>query len=168
MSRLQRLAANLFRAWTLAESQFPDRVFDSLGARIGELEASHRGDIVFAVEARLPLKAVAQGYTARQRAEVVFANLEVWDCEDNAGVLIYVLLAERAIEIVADRGVARLVPQVDWDNLCAEVAQAFARDAFEQGAMTAIETASALLTRYLPRQPGQARTNELANRPVLL
>ncbi|MEO7013869.1 MAG: TPM domain-containing protein [Dokdonella sp.] len=168
MNRLQRILANLFRAWWLADEQFPDSVFDTIGARIGELEAQHHGDVVFAVEARLALKVVAQGLTAQQRAEEVFAGLEVWNTADNAGVLIYVLLAERAIEIVADRGIARQVPQSRWDDICADSAAAFSRGEFESGAFAAIEAASMLLREFMPILSGQARSNELVDRPVLL
>ncbi len=168
MARLQRISAHLFRAWWLAEQQFPETVFDTIAARIAELEASHRGDIVFAVEARLALKAVAQGFTPRQRAKNVFAELEVWDTEDNAGVLIYILLAERAIEIVADRGIARLVPQARWDAICADTSSALSRGEFKAGAVAAIEAVSALLQEFMPALPGRARNNELIDRPVLL
>lgn len=168
MTRLQRLSANLFRAWWLAEQQFPQSVFDAIAECIGELEATHRGDVVFAVEARLGLEAVARGFTPRQRAENVFAELEVWDTEDNAGVLIYVLLAERAIEIVADRGIARLVPQARWDAICADTAAAFSRGEFKTGAVATIEAVSALLRELMPTVPGQKHHNELTDRPVLL
>ena len=168
MTRLQRICANLFRAWWLAEQQFPQSVFDAIAERIGNLEASHRGDVVFAVEARLALKAVATGFTPRQRAENVFAELEVWDTEDNAGVLVYVLLAERAIEIVADRGIARLVPRARWDAICVDTSAAFSRDEFKTGAIAAIETVSALLREFMPTLPGQKHNNELTDRPVLL
>ena len=168
MSRLQRIFANLFRAWSLAEQQFPGTVFDTIGARIAKLEAEHRGDVVFAVEARLALDAVAHGFTSRQRAEQVFSELEVWDTEDNAGVLVYVLLAERAIEIVADRGISRLVPQTRWDAICAATAAAFSRGEFEAGAVAAIDAVSALLQASMPALPGQARRNELVDQPVLL
>lgn len=168
MTRLQRISANLFNAWWLAEQQFPETVFDTITTRINELEAKHRGDIVFALEARLALAAVARGFTSRHRAEKVFAELEVWDTEDNAGVLIYVLLAERAIEIVADRGISKLVPQTRWDAVCTDASSAFSRNAFEAGAVAAIESVSALLQEFMPAQPGQERKNELSNRPVLL
>jgi uncharacterized membrane protein len=168
MTRLQRISANLFNAWWLAEQQFPETVFDTITTRISELEAKNRGDIVFALEARLALKGVARGFTPRQRAEKVFAELEVWDTEDNAGVLIYVLLAEHAIEIVADRGIARLVPQARWDGICAAASSAFSRNAFEAGAVAAIESVSDLLQEFMPTLPGQARKNELSDQPVLL
>jgi uncharacterized membrane protein len=168
MNRMQRLVANTFRAWDLAESQFPERVFETIGARITESEANHRGDIVFAVEARLALKSVVQGGTPRQRAEQVFAELEVWNTEDNAGVLIYVLLAERAIEIVADRGIARHVAPQQWEAICAAAASSFARGEFQAGAMAAVDSVSNLLHDVVPARPGETRKNDLADRPVLL
>jgi uncharacterized membrane protein len=168
MNRMRRLVANTFRAWDLAESQFPEHVFATIGARITESEANHRGDIVFAVEARLALKSVIKGETPRQRAEQVFAELEVWNTEDNAGVLIYVLLAERAIEIVADRGIARYVAPQQWEAICTAAAAAFARGEFQTGAMAAIDSVSNHLHNAVPARPGESRENDLADRPVLL
>jgi len=96
----------------------------------------------------------------------VFALLDVWDTEENTGVLIYVQLVDRAIEIVADRGIAKRVPQAEWDAICRAMERAFRAHRYEQGALEAIGTVTAILARHFP--PGAANPNELPDKPVVL
>jgi uncharacterized membrane protein len=99
---------------------------------------------------------------------MVFAKLRVWDTEDNNGVLIYVELADRSIEIVADRGVARHVQQAEWDAICAAMREHFRAGRFEQGALDAIQAVGELLTRHFPLAEGKERVDELPDRPAIL
>lgn len=168
MNRWRRLAANALGAWWATERYFPESSFERIAARIAESETGHRGNIVFAIEARIGLKSVARGCTPRQRAEEVFAQLEVWNTSENAGILVYALLAERAIEIVADRGIARVVPDPQWSQICLATAAAFARGEFLAGALTAVDALSGLLRQALPALPDIPRENDLIDRPVLL
>ncbi len=92
----------------------------------------------------------------------MFGKLRVWDTEHNNGVLIYLLLAEHAIEIVADRGLARHVPQAQWDALLAGMQSAFRAGRFEEGLAQAIDAVHALLLQHFPLAEGQANPNELA------
>jgi len=88
----------------------------------------------------------------------------VWDTEANNGVLIYLLLAEHAIEIVADRGLARHVPAEHWQTIVAGMRQAFRAGRYEEGLNTAIDAVDAMLARHFPLTPGQPNPNELPNR----
>lgn len=163
-----RLAAHAFRAWWLLPRAFPRRVREAIAAAIAASERRHRGEIVFAVESRLPLLAVARGLTPRRRAAQLFAALGVWETEQNSGVLIYVLLAERALEIVVDRGAARRVPQAQWDAICRAATAAFARGDHAAGALAAVDAVGDLLAAHFPAGDGGRNPNELDDAPVLL
>lgn len=134
--------------------------------RIAEVERAHPGEVCFAVEHALELGDLLAGVTPRDRALEVFGLLRVWDTEHNNGVLIYVLHADHAVEIVADRGLARCVPQAEWDALCRQVEGDFRAGRFGPGALAAIDGAAQLLQRHFPGQPGDR--NELPNQPLLL
>ena len=126
----------------------------------------HRGEIRFAVEDALDGPALLAGQSARERALEVFSQLRVWDTEENNGVLIYLLLADHDIEIVADRGINARVAQDDWEGICRDMEQALRRGEFEKAVVTGIEEASQLLARHFPPRPGDR--NELSDRPVRL
>jgi uncharacterized membrane protein len=168
MTPFARIAANLFRAWWLLPRVFPQRVLGAIQSRIAASERTHRGEIVFAVESRLPLLPLLRGLTSRRRAVQVFAGLGVWETEQNSGVLIYILLAEHAIEIFTDRGAARRVPQARWDAICEGAAQAFARGEFEGGAVAAVEAVGAMLREHFPAAENGRNPNELDDAPVVL
>ena len=132
-----------------------------LEARVAASELQHSGEIRLCVEAGLPLSYLWRDATPRQRAVTLFGKLGVWDTEHNNGVLIYLLLAERAIEIVADRGVVQRLPQAGWDALVAGMQAAFSSGRFEDGLNQAIDAVDALLRQHFPLAPGQANPNEL-------
>lgn len=132
-----------------------------LQARVAASEARHGGEIRISVEAALPLSYLWRDLGARDRAVMLFGKLRVWDTEHNNGVLIYLLLAEHAIEIVADRGLARHVPQAQWDALLAGMRQAFRDRHFEQGLAQAVDAVDELLRRHFALAPGQTNANEL-------
>lgn len=159
-----------FNHWWLglrgAGGVFPLAVRASIEREIAAAEASHRGEICFAVQAALPLPALWRGESAHRHALSAFAGLGVWDTDANNGVLVYVLLADRTVEIVADRGIARLIPAGEWQSLCDEVQACFRRGDFEGGGVSAIRGVAARLARHFPSDG--PRPNELPNQPVLL
>ena len=120
----------------------------------------------FAVEASLPLLALWRGQDARSRAVDLFGQLRVWDTEHNSGVLIYLLLADKRVEIVADRGIHNKVGNTAWEAVCGEMQRAFADGRFEQGASSGVAAISDLLAAHFP--PDGTRRNELPNEPVVL
>ncbi|MBL8306448.1 MAG: TPM domain-containing protein [Rubrivivax sp.] len=138
-----------------------------LEARVAASEQAHSGEIRLCIEAGLPLSYLWRDATPRQRAVTMFGKLRVWDTEHNNGVLIYLLLAEHAIEIVADRGLARHVPQAQWDALLGGMREAFRAGRYEEGLAAAVDRVDALLRQHFPLAPGQANPNELPNRADL-
>ena len=161
-----RFFKHLFAPHWIVNRAFPRRALDAIEAAIAASEKTHDGELRFAVEAGLHPLPLWRGQTPRQRAEEVFAALRVWDTEHNSGVLIYVQLVDRRIEIVADRGISAKVAQSDWEASCRRMEEAFRAGRFEQGALTAVAEITALLARHFP--PGGANPNELPDRPVVL
>lgn len=139
----------------------------ALQARVAAGERRHSGEIRVCVEAGLPMSYLWRGATARERAVTMFGKLRVWDTEHNNGVLIYLLLAERAIEIVADRGLTRRVPQATWDTLIHRMRDEFRSGRFETGLSQAVEAVDALLLQHFALAEGQANPNELPDSPDL-
>jgi len=146
---------------------FPPRTLDAIQHAVAAGESRHRGQVCFAIEGALPLRDLLAGRTARQRAHEVFAHLRVWDTEHNSGVLIYVLLPDHAIEIVADRGIAARVAQPEWQAVCDGMRAAFAAGEYERGACAGVNAVCAILARHFPANGGR-NDNELPDRPVVL
>jgi uncharacterized membrane protein len=163
-----RLVRHLLTPQWIARLRYPPSLLARIEARIGEIERRHPGELRFVVEHALEPGELFSGLTPRERALEVFGLLRVWDTEHNNGVLIYVLHAERAVEIVADRGLARAVPQAEWDALCRQVETHFREHRFEDGALAAIEGAARLLERVVPPASATAARNELPDQPLLL
>jgi uncharacterized membrane protein len=150
-----------------ARRRFPPRVLDAIQKAIADGEKRHAGQVMFAVEGALPTGELLRGRDARDRAHEVFAHLRVWDTQHNSGVLIYVLLADRAIEILADRGIAANVDEAEWESICAQMRQRFVAGEFERGAVEGTTAVCEILQRHF-RADGSARANELPDRPVVL
>ena len=153
----------LYPQWLLRRT-FPDATMDRIEAAVTASERTHHGEIRFAVEGALDIAPLLRGVSARQRAVQVFSELRVWDTEANNGVLIYLLLADRDVEIVADRGFHGCVSPVQWESICREMEALFAKGEFEAGALTGIERIHALLSQHFPLRAANA--NELPNQPV--
>jgi uncharacterized membrane protein len=150
-------------AWRRA---FPHATLDAIEAAIRASETAHSGEVRFAIENSLPATLAWRGMSGRERAIEVFSNLRVWDTEHNSGVLIYLLLADHDIEIVADRGIAARVEQSAWEAVAQTMEAAFRLGEFERGALAGIEEVSALLAQNFP--PSGHNPDELANRPVIV
>ena len=151
--------------WLLGRALGPDAI-ERIGAAVTDSEQAHRGEVRFAVEGALDFVPVLRGLTARDRALEVFALSRVWDTEENTGVLLYLQLVDRDVEIVADRGIARLISQDEWDGICHRMEASFAAARFEAGVIGGIGEITALLTRHFPANAGNA--DELPDRPIVL
>ena len=163
---LARALKHLFAApWTVRRA-FPPESLDRIGAAIKSSEQRHRGEIRFAIEGALEFVPVARGLNPRERALQAFSLLRVWDTEENSGVLIYVQLVDRDIEIVADRGIAARIAQPEWNAICSRMETAFGAGRFEEGALAGISEVSALLERHFPA--GSSNVDELPDRPVIM
>ncbi|MEP7058179.1 MAG: TPM domain-containing protein [Caldimonas sp.] len=136
-------------------------------ARVAASERSHSGEIRVCIEAGLPFGYLRRDATPRDRAVAMFGKLGVWNTEHNNGVLIYLLLAEHAIEIVADRGLNRHVDAAEWERVAATMRAAFQKDQFEAGLNQAVDAVDAMLTRHFALAPGAVNPNELPDAPVL-
>lgn len=131
---------------------------------IGKAEQRHGGELRFAVEAALDPISILRGETARERALEVFAELGVWDTEQNNGVLLYLLLADRDVEIVADRGFNGKVQPFEWEGVCRAMEAHLAAGEYAEAICEGIERISVLVARHFPARPGAP--NELPDRPV--
>lgn len=163
---IRRVWRHLWCDRGVARRAFPSATMHRIEAAIAANEKRHDGELRFAVEASLPFGALARGVSARHRAIELFAQLRVWDTERNSGVLIYLLLADRRVEIVADRGIHRKVGDPAWESICGNMQRAFAAREFERGVLRAIDAIGDLLAAHFPPQPGNP--NELPNKPVIL
>ncbi|MDO9385256.1 MAG: TPM domain-containing protein [Thiobacillus sp.] len=166
MVNFKRWARHLFMppwAWRRA---FPQATLDAIEATIRMSETRHGGEIRFAIENSLPGILAWRGMSGRERAIEMFSNLRVWDTEHNSGVLIYLLLADHDIEIIADRGIAARVDPAAWEAVAQTMEAAFRQGEFERGALAGIEQIGALLAGHFP--PSGQNPDELANRPVIV
>jgi uncharacterized membrane protein len=146
---------------------FPRATLDAIHKAIAAGEHRHLGEVCFAIERSMSVRDLTSGRSVRERAQEVFALRRVWDTHANSGVLIYVLLAERAIEIVADRGIAARVQQGEWQAVCDHMRERFAAGEYERGAIEGVNAVSDILAKHFPAY-GSARDNELPDAPVML
>jgi len=144
----------------------PAPAMASIEQAIAKGETQHGGEIRFAAEAALDSPALFAGQAARARAIDVFSQLRVWDTEDNNGVLIYLLLADRDVEIVADRGINAKVAAAEWESICRSMEAALRRHEFEAGIVAGVREVSRLLARHYPARAGDR--NELPDKPAIL
>ena len=163
---LKRIMRHLSSGNAAVRRAFPLHTLDVIEQAIHKTETQHGGQIRFAVEAALDLSPLLAGQSARERAVEVFSRLRVWDTEHNNGVLIYLLLADRDVEIVADRGIHARLGKEGWGKICREMEAAFRDGKFEQGVLAGIQSVGQCLTQHYPHAGGKG--NELADRPVLL
>lgn len=163
---ISRIARHLRATDADVKRRFPAPVLEAIEAAIAASEARHGGQIRFAVEAGLEGAPLWRGQTARERAIEVFSLLHVWDTEHNSGLLIYLLLADRAVEIVADRGVESRLGPHPWGRVCRKIEAALSLGDFAGGVLRGVEALTRYLEDHYPRESGRA--NELPDKPVML
>ncbi|VTU17500.1 TPM domain-containing protein [Variovorax sp. PBL-E5] len=168
LARLGRLWRHRWVDEAEVRRALPPALLDRLTRRVAASERRHSGEIRVCIEAGLPLSYLWRGAPVRERAIMLFGKLRVWDTEHNNGVLIYLLLAERAIEIVADRGIDSHVSTEEWAAMAKRMGAAFREARFEDGLTQALEEVSALLVAHFPLPEGEANRNELPDAPVVL
>jgi uncharacterized membrane protein len=155
----------------LPPAWFARRVFSrgdlaAISTAVTACEKSHRGELRFVVEGPLPISALWHERSPRARAEELFSQLRIWDTEENSGILIYVQLVDRRVEILADRGIAARVEQGEWDAICRAMETSFRRGEWRQGALQAVTRAGELLAGQFPA--GEENPNELPDQPLVL
>jgi uncharacterized membrane protein len=163
---MTRLLRHLFAP--SASSRFPEDALHRIADAVAAGERRHRGEICFAVEAALPWLAVLRGVQARAQAEAAFARLRVWDTEANNGVLLYLLLADHRIEVVADRGLEGRVTPEQWRGVCVLMEERLRAGEPEAAVVRGIGAVSDLLAQHFPQTGDAPDADELPNRPHLL
>ena len=163
---MQRQLVNLFGGWFRLWRWFPRAVLDRIAAAITEGERRHSGEVCFAVESRYAPWRVWNGVTAPTRARQVFAQVGAWDTRDNSGVLLYLQLAERRVEIVADRGIAERVDPALWQALCEDFATGMRAGPPDAAVSRCLARINALLAEHFPAADDNPR--ELPDEPVVL
>ncbi|MCJ9704178.1 MULTISPECIES: TPM domain-containing protein [unclassified Bradyrhizobium] len=163
---IKRIARHLVQHHWRAKQIFPQVVLDRIEQAIERGEATHSGQVRFVVEGALDGRPLFRNQPARERALDVFSHLRIWDTAHNNGVLIYLLLADRDVEIVADRGIHAKVGVEGWESICRAMEAEFGTGQFERGVIAGIEAVSRELARHFPPQ-GPSR-NELPDAPVVM
>jgi uncharacterized membrane protein len=164
--RLRRMLRHWHASLRPARKLMPASALAQIEHEIEQAERTHAGEIRVAVETALPLSLLWRKLSARERALQLFASLGVWDTHHNNGVLIYVLLGDKAVEIIADRGIAQHIPASEWQALCDEVSERFRQGDPTAGCCVAVQSVGRRLARFFPASDGEG--NELPNQPVLL
>jgi uncharacterized membrane protein len=164
--QVKRLLRHLTGSARRTRALFSAPVRSQIEAAITLAESQHAGEIRFVVETALPWHALWHDVGARSRALEMFARLHIWDTQANNGVLIYVLLADRAVEIIADRGINERVTPAEWEQVCRQVETQFRAGRYAEGSRAAIAGVAALLAQHFPA--GRDSGNELPNQPILI
>lgn len=166
MEWLKRFLRHVWMSPVIRRRQFSPATLDAIERAVADGEKTHRGQVRFVVETELTTGQLWAGITARQRAIDVFSMLRVWDTEENSGVMVYVLLADRRVEIVADRGIHRHVGEERWRAICKEIELRYRKGDFLNGSVLGIEKISAEVAHCFPARG--AGKNEQSDKPVLL
>ena len=161
-----RIGKHLLEHRWRERKDFPPKVLAAIEQAIKAGEATHAGQVRFVVEGALDGAPLFRNQPARERALDIFSQLRIWDTIHNNGVLIYLLLADRAVEIVADRGIDAKVGAKGWKKICTDMETEFKRSNFEAGVIGGISAVSRELARYFPRHG--AGPNELPDAPVVI
>jgi uncharacterized membrane protein len=164
--QLGRIARHLAHSTRRTRALFSPAVRSQIEAAIGAAESQHAGEIRYVIETSLPLRALWHGTSPRARALELFARLHIWDTQANNGVLIYVLRADRAVEIIADRGINERVNAAEWEQVCREVEAHYRAGRYAEGSRAAVAGVARLLAEPFPA--ARASGNELPNQPILL
>jgi uncharacterized membrane protein len=164
--RFLRLLRHLATTRWSTRRRFTPQVREAIERAIRECESRHAGEIRFVVETALDLPELWHDLPPRQRARQLFGVLGVWDTEHNNGVLVYVLMADRVVEIVADRGIAARIPPAEWQAVCRQMEHHYREGRFSEGSVVGVLGVGALLGRHFPGSAGGG--HELPDQPVLL
>ena len=170
MMKFRRLLRHVAAPHWRTRMLFPAATLDAIEKAIGRAERTHGGEIRFAIETALAPLHVLNDLSARDCAFDVFTRLRVWDTEHNNGVLIYVQLADRDVEIVADRGFLGRVSPAEWEGVCRLMEEHFRAGRYQVGAIAGVDAVGTLVGRHFPPQTGATALlhNQLPDRPTLL
>jgi uncharacterized membrane protein len=165
---IKRIAKHLIMPRWQVNKVFPHKTLREIEHLVKASESVHSGEIRFVVEAALDCPQLFKAQSARARAIELFSELRIWDTEQNNGLLIYLLLADRAVEIVADRGINAKVDADEWRHICRAMESDFSQKNFKGGVAMGIHSMTQLLTKHFPVSDSSRRRNELSNKPVIV
>ncbi|MGU7811348.1 TPM domain-containing protein [Burkholderia sp. AW49-1] len=163
---LKRLFRHLFTTRWQVDRAFSRRALDAIDEAVRASHRAHVGQVRFAVEGALHIGALLKGTTARDRAIEVFSELRVWDTEHNNGILIYLLLADRDVEIVADRGIHAKVDSLEWEAICQAMEAHFRQGDYRSGVLRGVEQVTELLQKHFPVHGPQL--DDLSSSPIVI
>jgi uncharacterized membrane protein len=163
---IKRIGKHLLEHHWRVRRVFPKHVLASVERAIKASEATHSGQVRFVVEGALDGAPLLRNQAPRARAIDVFSHLRIWDTAHNNGVLIYLLLADRVVEILADRGIDAKVGPKEWEKICRAMEADFGKGNFETGVIKGIEAVSRHLAKHFPKHGAGA--NELPDAPVVM
>ena len=164
--RCKRAWRHLVTGARSGKRAFPPATLQAIEQAITQGEQRHRAEVRLIVEPGLDARAAFNNMSNRERARALFAQYGVWDTEENCGVLIYVNLAAREVDIVADRHVGRLVSEAEWQTICRTMTSGYAQGEYHASTLSALEQLNTLLARHYPA--GGERPNQLPNDAVIL
>lgn len=173
LEQQDRVIARWWRHLTFSRAKlrhhFPKDQLAHIQEIVAEGERTHRAEIRVVIEGAFSAAELSRRLSPRARAIELFSTLRVWDTEDNCGVLLYILLADRAIEIVADRGIHSRAGNAFWETLVAQLSAAFQHSKYEEGVASVLTGLNEMLTQHYPTDSTARKThNELADQPVLI
>lgn len=167
MNKFSRAIRHLTTTRFTGKKAFPCATLAEIQKTIAAGEKTHRAEIRLIVEHSLELSAVLAGVSSRQRAHELFSHYRIWDTEENSGILIYIELADHQVEIVADRGISKLIPNHHWHAVCKTMTQGFAKGEYHDSTIAGLQQLNALLHEYFPE--GEIpQENQLSNKPIRL
>lgn len=166
MKKIIRIFEHLMSSRWQISRRLPVHSMSAIETAIHDSEKLHMGELRFAVEAGLDWPELSAGISSYERALEVFSHLRIWDTEHNSGVLIYLLLADRKVEIVADRGIYTRVKKSTWVKICQDMESRFRNGEFEQGVLLGIAAITELLQQNFPSQTHNP--NDLVDQPIIL
>jgi len=166
IGRCKRALRHMRHGSAHGRQHFPPATLTAIEQAITQGETRHRAEVRLIIEPGLDARAAFNNTSNRQRARALFAQYGVWDTEENCGVLIYINLAAREVDIVADRHVGRLVPEAEWQTICRTMTSGFAQGDFHQATLSALEQLNTLLARHYPADGN--RPNQLPNDALIL
>ena len=164
--KVQRIVKHLLMTDGQVRRIFPRSTLNAIENAIKASESAHAGEIRFVVEGGLDGLPLFKGQSARERAIELFSQLRVWDTQENSGLLIYLLLADRAVEIVADRGIHAKVGSQEWSRVCHQMEVAFRQSNYEGGVLDGVQAVTRHLVQHFPADDHNG--NELPDKPVVL
>lgn len=163
---LKRIFRHLTTTSAAGRRAFPPAGMEAIQAAIARGEKLHRAEIRLMVETSMDVGALLEGRSSRHRALELFSEYRIWDTEENSGILVYINLADHQVEIIADRGVNKLLDAAQWQQVCRTITAGFAAGRYDESVVEAIDSLNATLHPSLPA--GDDNPNELSNRPLML